>query len=172
MAKYEIPDDLFYTREDEVDGVTVNYPRKLTLPGARLGHRNADAFLLGIRGTVRRIHEEWPFDVIHAHDWTTFRAGLALRAATGRPLVAHVHITEFDKSGGSYADPTVYALEREGIAGADRVVAVSRRIAHTCCERYGADPARMRVVYNAVDEAEAGAPPPPGRRASTGIVMQ
>jgi glycosyltransferase involved in cell wall biosynthesis len=101
------------------------------------------------------------FDVIHAHDWTTFRAGLALRAATGKPLVAHVHITEFDKSGGSYADPAVYALEREGIAGADRVVAVSRRIASTCCERYGADPARTRVVYNAVDEAGSAPLAPP-----------
>jgi len=94
------------------------------------------------------------FDVIHAHDWTTFRAGLALREVTGKPLVAHVHITEFDKSGGDYADPAVYALEREGIAGADRVVAVSKRIASTCCARYGADPARVRVVYNAVAESE------------------
>ncbi len=101
-----------------------------------------------------------PFDVIHAHDWTTFRAGLALRGKTGKPLVAHVHITEFDKSGGSYADPRVFALEREGIAGADRVVAVSRRVAETCRERYGADPARVRVVYNAVasDESAPEAP--------------
>ncbi len=100
------------------------------------------------------------FDVIHAHDWTTFRAGLALRAATGKPLVAHVHITELDKSGGAWADPAVFALEREGIAGADRVVAVSRRIASTCSERYGADPARVRVVYNAVDPAaDAGVAP-------------
>ncbi len=101
------------------------------------------------------------FDVIHAHDWTTFRAGVALRAATGKPLIAHVHITEFDKSGGSHADPAVYALEREGIAGADRVVAVSRRVAATCCERYGADPARVRVVYNAVDPAADAGPAPP-----------
>lgn len=108
------------------------------------------------------------FDVIHAHDWTTFRAGLALRAATGKPLIAHVHITEFDKSGGNYANPAVYALEREGIAGADRVVAVSRRIATTCCERYGADPARTRVVYNAVDEA---GPAPPAPRLPRPLVL-
>lgn len=101
------------------------------------------------------------FDVIHAHDWTTFRAGLALRRASGKPLVAHVHITEFDKSGGSYADPAVYALEREGITGADRVVAVSRRVADTCCERYGAARARVRVVYNAVDAVSSAPPAPP-----------
>jgi len=114
--------------------------------------REVERFASDVCERVRA--EAITFDVIHAHDWTTFRAGLALREATGRPLVAHVHITEFDKSGGSHADPAIYALEREGIAGADRVVAVSKRIAATCCERYGADPARVRVVYNAVDAAE------------------
>jgi glycosyltransferase involved in cell wall biosynthesis len=100
-------------------------------------------------------------DVIHAHDWTTFRAGLALRRATGRPLVVHVHITEFDKSGGSYADPAVFALEQEGLRGADRVVAVSRRVRDRCVETYGADPARVEVVYNAV-ERDASRPSPLG----------
>lgn len=118
-----------------------------------------ERFAASVAARVR--HAGFAFDVIHAHDWTTFRAGLALRAATGKPLVAHVHITEFDKSGGSHADPAVYALEREGIAGADRVVAVSRRIAETCSERYGADPARVRVVYNAVDPARDASPAPP-----------
>jgi glycosyltransferase involved in cell wall biosynthesis len=99
--------------------------------------------------------------VIHAHDWTTFRAGLALRRATGLPLVAHVHITEFDKSGGSHADAGVYALEREGLCGADRVIAVSRRIADTCVARYGADPARIRVVYNGAPARGAVSDTPP-----------
>jgi glycosyltransferase involved in cell wall biosynthesis len=118
-----------------------------------------ERFAVDVSGRVR--DAGFAFDVIHAHDWTTFRAGLALRAATGKPLVAHVHITEFDKSGGEHADPAVYALEREGIAGADRVIAVSRRIAATCRERYGADPARVRVVYNAVDAASDAPPTPP-----------
>jgi glycogen synthase len=95
------------------------------------------------------------FDVIHAHDWTTFRAGVALRRATGRPLVLHVHITEFDKSGGSYADPRVFALEQEGLRAADLVVAVSRRVRDRCVETYGADPARVRVVYNAVERGDS-----------------
>jgi glycosyltransferase involved in cell wall biosynthesis len=90
-------------------------------------------------------------DLIHAHDWTTFPAGIALRRALGRPLVAHVHITEFDKSGGRHADPRIYEIERAGMQQADRVVAVSRRVAAMCSERYGVDPARIRVVYNGVD---------------------
>ena len=104
------------------------------------------------------------FDVIHAHDWTTFRAGLALKRATGKPLLIHVHITEFDKSGGSYADPRVFALEQEGIRGADRVVAVSRRVAERCIASYGADPARVRVVYNAVDPDLRASRAPAARR--------
>jgi glycosyltransferase involved in cell wall biosynthesis len=91
------------------------------------------------------------FDLIHAHDWTTFHAGIALKAQTGRPLAVHVHITEFDKSGGQHADSRVYALEREGMAGADRVFAVSRRVAERCITSYGVDPARLRVVYNAIE---------------------
>jgi glycosyltransferase involved in cell wall biosynthesis len=101
------------------------------------------------------------FDVIHAHDWTTFRAGLALRRVTGRPLLVHVHITEFDKSGGAHADPRVFALEQEGFREADRVVAVSRRVRDRCVASYGADPARVEVIYNAVEPAPSRPSPLP-----------
>jgi glycosyltransferase involved in cell wall biosynthesis len=100
-------------------------------------------------------------DLIHAHDWTTFPAGIALRRALGRPLLVHVHITEFDKSGGAGADPRVFALEREGLCEADLVVAVSRRVRDRCVESYGADPARVRVVYNAVERDDADSEPLP-----------
>lgn len=78
--------------EDTVDDVMVSYPRKLTLPGGRLGHRNADAFLLGIRRTVRRIHAEWTIEVIHAHmmvpdGWAAARIGHEL----GVPVVGTAH---------------------------------------------------------------------------------
>lgn len=91
------------------------------------------------------------YEVIHAHDWTTFRAGLELRRATGKPLVAHVHITEFDKSGGEHADPAIYALEREGMLGADVVVTVSERVRRSCIERYQVPAHRCEVVYNGVE---------------------
>jgi glycosyltransferase involved in cell wall biosynthesis len=95
--------------------------------------------------------EALDFDLIHAHDWTTFPAGLALRERSGKPLVVHVHITEFDKSGGAHADPRVYSIERAGMQSADLVVAVSQRIADTCIARYGVDASRIRVVHNGVD---------------------
>jgi glycogen synthase len=90
-------------------------------------------------------------DLIHAHDWTTFPAGLALQKELALPLVVHVHITEFDKSGGEHADPRVYEIERAGMQAADRVMVVSRRVGAMCVERYGVDPGRIRVVYNGVD---------------------
>jgi glycosyltransferase involved in cell wall biosynthesis len=96
------------------------------------------------------------FDVIHAHDWTTFPAGLALKAKSGKPLVVHVHITEFDKTGGQHADPRVYAIEQAGMRGADGVVAVSHMVEERCVRQYHVDPARIRVVHNAVDRAVAG----------------
>jgi len=96
-------------------------------------------------------------DVIHAHDWTTFRAGARLRRQLGRPLVVHVHITEYDKSGGDWADPAIWALEREGMAEADLVIAVSQRIKRVCVERYGIPAERVRVVYNAVEPGPAPA---------------
>ncbi len=99
------------------------------------------------------------FDVIHAHDWTTFGAALAVKRITGKPLVVHVHITEFDKTGGQHADPRVWQLEHDGMAGADLVVTVSRRVRQRCIERYLIDGGRIHVVYNGVDSA--GAVPKP-----------
>jgi glycosyltransferase involved in cell wall biosynthesis len=140
----------------------------LAIPGERRAPSSGPLYGPGLLEEVERFaeacvrlvgKERIRFDVIHAHDWTTFRAGLALKRATGKPLLIHVHITEFDKSGGSYADPRVFTLEQEGIRGADRVVAVSRRVAERCIASYGADPARVRVVYNAV-EPDLRAPEP------------
>lgn len=95
--------------------------------------------------------ENVDFDLIHAHDWTTFPAGVELRRSSHKPLIVHVHITEFDKSGGAHADPRVYAIERAGMRAADLVVTVSRRVAETCIARYGVDPSRIRVVHNGVE---------------------
>ncbi len=91
------------------------------------------------------------FDVIHAHDWTTFPAAMALHHATGKPLIVHVHITEWDKSGGHHADSRIYAIERAGMEDADMVIAVSNLIKQRCVNQYHIDPRKVRVVYNAVE---------------------
>lgn len=96
------------------------------------------------------------FDVIHAHDWVTFQAGIAIKEATGKPLIVHVHITEFDKSGSIHANPHIYELERRGMMEADLVVAVSNFIKKSCVDKYYIPEDKIRVVHNSMDFDEAG----------------
>lgn len=98
------------------------------------------------------------FDVIHAHDWLTYPAGIALSRVTGKPLVVHVHSTEFDRSGDHVHQP-VYDIERRGMHAAQRVVAVSMLTKSLCVGRYGVRAGKVDVVYNGVDR-EADQPPP------------
>ena len=94
------------------------------------------------------------FDVIHVHDWMTYPAGLLVKALTGKPLVAHIHATEFDRSGEN-VNELVAGIERAGVLGADVVVAVSQLTRNTVIDRYGVPPQKVRVVYNAVTRPEA-----------------
>ena len=96
------------------------------------------------------IAQESEFDVIHAHDWLTYPAGIAAKQASGKPLVIHVHATDFDRSGGS-VNPGVYELERTGMHAADRIIAVSNLTRNTVIEKYGVSPEKVVTVYNAVD---------------------
>ncbi len=96
------------------------------------------------------------FDVIHAHDWLTFPAGLAVARHTGKPLVVHVHSTEFDRAGES-VHSQVYDIERRGVHAALSIIAVSRRTKKILVDRYGVNPDKVYVVYNGV---ENGAPNP------------
>ncbi|MHC4976057.1 MAG: glycosyltransferase family 4 protein [Planctomycetota bacterium] len=90
------------------------------------------------------------FDVIHAHDWMTYPAGLAMARRTGKPLVIHVHSTEFDRSG-EHVNQQIYNIERAGMHGADRVACVSFLTQSICASRYAVPDEKLRVVYNGVD---------------------
>ncbi|HSI34154.1 MAG TPA: glycosyltransferase [Tepidisphaeraceae bacterium] len=90
------------------------------------------------------------FDVVHAHDWMTFPAGMAVSAAKGVPLVVHVHSTEFDRSGVN-VDTRIYDIERRGMHAAMKVIAVSILTKNICVHHYGVDPSKVEVVYNAVE---------------------
>jgi len=93
------------------------------------------------------------FDVIHAHDWMTFPAGIALATVTGKPLVVHVHSTEFDRSGDN-VNQRVYDIERRGMHAAVRVVCVSNLTQSVCVRRFGIDSAKTDVVYNGIDNEQ------------------
>ncbi len=94
------------------------------------------------------------YDVIHAHDWITYLAGVLAKRITGKPLVVHLHATEFDRSGEN-VNQQVYDIERFGLNSADMVMAVSHRTRQIAIDKYGVDPNKVHVVYNAVAKKEA-----------------
>jgi glycosyltransferase involved in cell wall biosynthesis len=93
------------------------------------------------------------FDIIHAHDWLTFPAGIAAKEVSGKPLIIHVHATDFDRSGGS-VNPGVFEIERRGMLAADKIIAVSNLTRNTIIHNYGIDPEKIITVYNAVEPVD------------------
>ncbi|HEY9113882.1 MAG TPA: glycosyltransferase family 4 protein [Bacteroidales bacterium] len=91
------------------------------------------------------------FDVIHAHDWLCYPAGVAAKKSSGKPLVVHMHATEFDRTGEN-VNQVVYDMEREGMEAADRVITVSNMTRKIVIEKYGINPDKVITVYNAVDQ--------------------
>lgn len=100
--------------------------------------------------TASAIASNEHFDLIHAHDWPTYLAGVTAKAISGKPLVVHVHATEFDRSGENI-NQDVYNIERYGMENADRVVCVSHRTRSIVIERYGIAADKVVTVHNAVD---------------------
>jgi len=103
-----------------------------------------------VAGTIAAQHKD-EFDLIHAHDWLTYLAGIAAKEISGKPLVVHVHATSFDRGTDDMVDSRVYAIEKRGMEEADRVVTVSDLTRNIVINRYGIDPAKVVTVHNAVD---------------------
>lgn len=98
------------------------------------------------------------FDVIHAHDWMTYPAGVAVAAISRKPLVVHVHSTEFDRSGENI-NQMIYDIERMGMEQADKVIAVSYFTRSIIISRYGISGDKVEVVYNGVERNGSGTLP-------------
>lgn len=90
-------------------------------------------------------------DVIHAHDWLTYKAGIEAKKVSGKPLVIHVHATEFDRTGGNRVNQYVYDIEKLGMNEADRIMTVSQFTKDMVINNYGIDPSKIDVVHNAVE---------------------
>ncbi len=93
------------------------------------------------------------FDIIHSHDWLTYPAGIFAKEISGKPLVIHVHATDFDRSRGQ-VNPEVYALEKRGMDAADHIMAVSNLTRQTVIEKYHQPPNKVTTVHNAVSPLE------------------
>ena len=90
-----------------------------------------------------------PCDVIHSHDWLTYPAGIHAKNVTGKPLVIHVHATDFDRSRGN-VNPTVFGIEKDGMENADHIITVSDLTRRTVIDKYGISPDKVTTVHNAV----------------------
>ena len=103
-----------------------------------------------VGGTIAMEHKD-EFDIIHAHDWLTYLAGIAAKELTGTPLVVHVHATSFDRGTEDQIDSRVYDIEKRGMMAADKVIAVSDLTRNIVINKYGIDPEKVVTVHNAVD---------------------
>lgn len=103
---------------------------------------------------AREIAQREKFDVIHAHDWLTYGAGIEARKVSGKPLFVHVHATEFDRTGGGSINATVYQIEKEGMAAADKILTVSQFTKDLVVKHYGINPNKIEVVHNSIDEED------------------
>lgn len=103
---------------------------------------------------AKRIASETDFDVIHCHDWMTFMAGIFSKQLKHKPLIVHIHSTEFDRTGGNGVNQYVYDIERFGMEQADMVIAVSGFTKKMIMQHYGIPEWKIKVVHNAVDSKE------------------
>ena len=99
-----------------------------------------------VAGVVAR---QQSFDIIHAHDWLTYPAGIHAKQVSGKPLCIHVHATDFDRSRGK-VNPTVYSIEKDGMDNADCIMCVSELTRQTVINQYHQDPRKCFTVHNAV----------------------
>lgn len=99
-----------------------------------------------VAGVVARQQD---FDIIHAHDWLTYPAGIYSKQLSGKPLVIHVHATDFDRSRGN-VNPTVYGIEKDGMDHADCIMCVSELTRQTVINHYYQDPRKCVAMHNAV----------------------
>ena len=155
MVPYLDPQEFHEMVEEEkrrqVKDFRVTYGQKYKFSGkygANLMEEVARYAMVG--GTIAMQHKD-EFDVIHAHDWLTYYAGIAAKELTGKPLVVHVHATSFDRGSVDNIDTRVFAIEQRGMRAADRVVAVSDLTRNTVINRYGIEPEKVVTVHNAVD---------------------
>jgi glycosyltransferase involved in cell wall biosynthesis len=102
---------------------------------------------------VERYLMEFKPDFVHAHDWLTYEAGILAKRNFGIPLVAHVHATEYDRSGMNGGNPAVHEIEREGLLLADKIIAVSNITKNIIVEKYGIPADKVDVAYNGFDTA-------------------
>ncbi len=166
MIDFVVP---YAAKHDGIDYMTIHSATTLS-PLHKFGMGAYDSsFLDGVvdrnsktPSTIREIQHKYvqfvedlagskDFDAIHAHDWLTMEAGMRAKEITNKPLIVHVHATEYDRAGGNAGNPIVHEIEYQGMMMADRIIAVSGTTKQIIIDKYGIPANKIEVVYNAID---------------------
>ena len=169
LIPYADPEDFTEIVENErkmMDkSYRIQFGKKYKFSGKYGSNLMEEVARYAMAGATLAMEHKDEFDVIHAHDWLTYLAGIAAKKVTGKPLVVHVHATSFDRGSEDNIDTRVYSLERRGMEAADKVIAVSELTRNICINKYGISPDKVVAVHNAVDfsgrkdiDAERGVP--------------
>lgn len=142
VRPYDTDESYRKRRSKTGDPEGIHYGNTLLAEVQRYAHAAGDI--------ARRVEH----DVIHAHDWLSFLAGIEASRVSGKPFVAHVHATEYDRTGGGDPNPAVHAIETKGLAAADRVLTVSGLTRDIVVREYGVNPDKVRVAHNGVSLRE------------------
>ena len=152
IIPYTDPEEYFKLQEQDKSGkkqfVHARFSGKLEFTG---GYGvNLYQEIANYAAVATEIATARDFDVIHSHDWLPYPAGMAAKQVSGKPLVVHVHATDFDRSGGN-VNPGVYEMEKRGMEAADKIITVSNLTRNTVIHNYGIAADKVVTVYNAVD---------------------
>ena len=152
IIPYTDPEDFWKVTRSEVTGhklfVQTNKRGMVDFSGRYDSNLMDEIYKYSIVASV--IAEENEFDIIHAHDWLAYPAGIAAAEVSGKPLVIHVHATDFDRSGGN-VNPDVYRIEKNGMDAASKIITVSNLTRDIVINKYGIHPDKVETVYNAVE---------------------
>lgn len=135
----------------QIKGFRVQYGQKYKFSGKYGTNLMEEVARYAMVGATIAMQHKDEFDVIHAHDWLTYLAGIAAKQLTGKPLVVHMHATSYDRASDDNIDTRVLALEQKGMDYADKVIAVSELTRNIVINRYGISPDKVVAVHNAVD---------------------
>ena len=152
IVPYTDPEDFWKLTRSELSGykmfVQTNNKGKVDFSGRYDTNLMEEIQKYSVVAAV--IAADYNFDVIHAHDWLAYPAGIAAMEVSGKPLVIHVHATDFDRSGGN-VNPDVYRIEKNGMDAASKIITVSNFTRDIVINKYNIDPSKVETVYNAVE---------------------
>lgn len=150
IVPYVSPEEFMKRQEFDIESLKVDSTfstAKFSFDG-KYG-RNLLTEVSKYAAVAMQVAKDNDIDIIHAHDWLTFPAAIMAKEVSGKPLVVHIHATEFDRSGDD-VNQEVYEMEKRGCEVADRIICVSRLTRRILISRYGIEPSKIVVVHNAV----------------------